>query len=297
MKRFGWFFALVAALPLVAVSPSHALSERNGPIFFVRETARGLILRTVTLGGTHERIGPSAGGSIAVSPDGRWILMSNGGTIYKARSDGSRRVRLTDEGRIAGDPAWSPDGSKIVFVGADYIDDGYMNLYVMNADGSRVRRLTSETGCEREPAWSPDGSTIAFVRLPAVVVGYGFFCAGDPDLYSITPSGSDIQALTTTPQQVERSPDWSPDSSTLAFVCGEFLCKVELGGTPETIFDKGAVGSPAWSPDGRFIAFSFEPATEEDIDSEIAVVRSDGSGLRRLTQNHATDLAPDWGPR
>ena len=50
--------------------------------------------------------------------------------------------------------------------------------------------------------------------------------------------------------------------------------------------------TPAWSPDGRRIAF----ASERDGNLEIYVMNADGSGVTRLTYNGANDLFPDWSP-
>ena len=56
-------------------------------------------------------------------------------------------------------PVWSPDGSRIAFVGAS--EEGF-DLYVMNADGTDITRLTDLPGDETQPAWSPDGDRIAY---------------------------------------------------------------------------------------------------------------------------------------
>ena len=54
---------------------------------------------------------------------------------------------------------------------------------------------------------------------------------------------------------------------------------------------------PSWSPDGRRIAFSsFRNATEEDFNSEIYTMRTDGSHLVNLTQHLTFDADPDWQP-
>jgi Tol biopolymer transport system component len=76
--------------------------------------------------------------------------------------DGSDLRQLTTEGNN-GDPAWSPDGTKISF-GSDREGNGKLNIYTMNADGSSVQQITRvevpyETG---DTSWSPDGTRIAF---------------------------------------------------------------------------------------------------------------------------------------
>ncbi len=59
------------------------------------------------------------------------------------KPDGSELRRLTDErGRDQG-PAWSPDGTRIVFMSDR---DGDWEIYVMNADGSGQTRLTESPG-------------------------------------------------------------------------------------------------------------------------------------------------------
>lgn len=297
--------SIALLVQLLAVSgPSGATTPgANGPIYFLGDSSRGPVIKSVTLGGTRDRVGASSGYDIEVSPNGRWILMG-AGEIYKLRVNDGRRVRLTDSEFGGSWPSWSPDGRKVVFSHNDPIDKGYANLYVMDADGSNRRQLTSEPGCEIEPSWSPDGTTIAFTRLPAYVVGYGIFCSGDPDIYSVSADGTDLQALRATAGTIEREPDWSPDGAYLTFECGQTtrpsaICiGTSSGSEPaELTPHNGSMSSPSWSPDGRFIAFVWTPETEEDIDSEIAVIHPDGTGFRQLTHNHRTDFSPDWGSR
>jgi Tol biopolymer transport system component len=61
--------------------------------------------------------------------------------------------------------------------------------------------------------------------------------------------------------------------------------------TSATGGDEGETGAD-WSPDGRSIAF----ASDYDGDYDIFVVRTDASGLRKLTENTAEDSSPSWSP-
>jgi Tol biopolymer transport system component len=80
--------------------------------------------------------------------------------IAIAWPDGTRREALTTESVSEGFPAWSPDGSKVVF--ATTVDGNY-DLVVVDADGSNRRRLTrTPDQSEAYASWSPDGSKIVF---------------------------------------------------------------------------------------------------------------------------------------
>ena len=68
---------------------------------------------------------------------------------------------LTSGPAIDVDPAWSPDGKKIVFLSKSN-QAGNFDIWVMNSDGSNKQRLTTDPADDGWPSWSPDGSKIAF---------------------------------------------------------------------------------------------------------------------------------------
>ena len=59
--------------------------------------------------------------------------------------------------------------------------------------------------------------------------------------------------------------------------------------TPKPVRD---LADPAWSPDGRKLAF----VSDRDGNSEVYVMNADGSGQRNLTRNPAYDADPAWSP-
>ena len=107
-------------------------------------------------------------------------------------------------------------------------------------------------------------------------------------------------------------PAWSPDGARIAFTSirdrfgdtcfhecdasGEIYVAHADGGKPLRLTENEADDvSPAWSPDGKRIAFVSDRSNRNDHENEIYVVSSDGGDPVRITHNSVWDLEPDWG--
>ena len=176
--------------------------------------------------------------------------------------DGSGLRALTDDQLDELDPAWSPDGSMLVYTSAPYAGSDCkacaLTLRIAHADGTHSTPVTSHGAgiYDNGAAWSPDGTTIAFVRGTSDTPGR---------LYTVHPDGSAVTPMSTTLHA--SAPSWSPDGATIAFASttgdGVGILAIDVAGGPvrtEVATPSGEVTSdlhdPAWSPDGTAIAFA-----------------------------------------
>ena len=112
------------------------------------------------------------------------------------------------------------------------------------------------------------------------------------DIYVMNADGSGQRELTPDDAQ-ENSPAWSPDGRRIAFLSSGIRVVNADGSGLRRLTRKGwGDSAPAWSPDGRRIAF----VSRRDSNLEIYAMNADGSGQRRLTRNTVRDSDPVWSP-
>jgi Tol biopolymer transport system component len=108
--------------------------------------------------------------------------------LYVVDADGRNLRRLTVDAGAEGEPAWTPDGSRIVYTSTAMT--GVSQIASIRADGSDPRPLTSSAGGNRSADVSPDGRTIAFVSVRD----------GNAEIYEMDLEG-------TNPRRVTKSSD------------------------------------------------------------------------------------------
>lgn len=158
------------------------------------------------------------------SPDGKKIAYVSRApqsmNIYVMDADGTNK-KLLASGGISMGPSWSPDNKKIVYAHADLIPGGQtvaLDIWVMNADGTNKIQLTKEVSDDNIPTWSPNGTKIAFTSNR---VGNRY------QIFVMNADGSNPKALTTAyfdtiiQQDIEQKvPAWSPDGRYIAYWAG-----------------------------------------------------------------------------
>ncbi len=132
----------------------------------------------------------------AISPDGRSIVFSYHGNIWKVPSTGGTAEPLTVSDAYNGMPVWSPDGSKIAFASDRY---GNLDVFVMPAEGGEAKRLTSHSADEIPTSFTPDGKAVLFsAAILDSAANVLFPTPAQPELYRVgLDGGMPVQVLTT----------------------------------------------------------------------------------------------------
>jgi Tol biopolymer transport system component len=154
-----------------------------------------------------------------------------------------------------GDLTWSPDGTSLIFQTSPVCDMTF-DLFIASTDGSSAATRLLTPGLEgRSSDWSPDGTQIAFVGRDATgSVGQYVVDAGDALRGGLQASrilaldGIDLA-------NIPGGSRWSPDGTELAVVSGtgDIVVVKPDGSQPRVVAE--AAFNPAWSPDGRRLAF------------------------------------------
>ena len=221
------------------------------------------------------------------------------------RGFGLEIVPLTGTRGVEDYPAFSPDGNQVAFFLLDEHGNGTSGIYTTFIGGEKALQLTNNTA-DCCPAWSPDGRSVAFARSSSA----GFI------IYAVPALGGTSRVLFSVTnnykEHIGKAPhfSWSPDGQRLAVstpmapgtASPQARQAIALLSLPDSTTrsltfppPERTDWSPAFSPDGKFVAFlrSSGPGMVDDL----YVVPATGGDPKRLTfDNRDIDGALSWTP-
>ncbi len=218
------------------------------------------------------------------SSDNEVVAIVDPTGLVRAVGEGSATMTATREG-VSGTAATTVVSVALAFLSQR---DGNPEIYGMNPNGSTLIRLTNSAGPDRAPTWSPQGDRIAF--------------QSDHHLYVMNADGGaqtrlNVVALCCIFDVMA----WSPDGQWIALTTPDInlmpwhVAVVNVAGESVSKVAPTQYGNmnPAWSPDGRKIAFESFPL----YDSDLYVVNAPTGGTPfRLTNTAGNDHHPAWSP-
>ncbi len=255
----------------------------------------------------------------------------NKSAVWMASWDGTRNVRLTTSKPGENTPRWSPDGRWLAFLSSR--EDEHSQLWLLDRQGGEGRKATTLPSDVDDYVWAPDGKRVALVaedpdtakpKTPAPIVidrfqfkqdEAGYLGKQHRHLYLLDVESGKTTRLTTGDYD-ELLPAWSPDGKSLVFVSKRrpdadrdddwdlYVMEATAGAPPRqlTTFEgpdnnPDYESRPAWSPDGRAIAYlqGGPPNLIYYGVQKLAVVSSAGGAPRILTAALDRNVAsPVW---
>ncbi len=238
--------------PSLPASHSSAFAQQSSATPTLQPTATETLAPTPTA--TPFAPAPQEAGG-ATSLEGLMIVSlheSGFSQLFSHLLLGQPFMRLTSGAWDDIDPALSPDGQRIAFASNR---SGAWDLYILDLLSGVTTQLTDDTEYDGNPSWSPDGAWLS----------YEHYAKGNQEIFIQPINGSVDPVLISAGNGADYAPAWRPNAQQIAFVS-------DRGGSPQIwLVDLEAEGdarflnlvenvnlqnSPAWSPDGAWLAWS-----------------------------------------
>lgn len=216
--------------------------------------------------------------------------------VFVSDYDGHNARQLTNDGSLTANPQFIPNSSQFLYVSYKI---GQPKIYIGSLHEQTNRRASPLRANQVTPSISPDGSMLAFssdVTGRADIFIQPLIRTGDSEPKPVQ--------IFTAKATANASPVFSPDGKKIAFVSNKdgspkiYIMKVPAAGTKlkdiklELISKRCRENSaPAWSPDGKKIAFCARNSTPE---RQIWVYDLETKTERQLTDGKADKENPAW---
>jgi TolB protein len=220
------------------------------------------------------------------SPDGRTLCYADFRNLWLIPAEGGEATQVTADDAYDRHPVWSPNGKHVFF---SSLREGNPALWSLRFSDRSLHRLTAGTSKENEPSFSRSGRWMAYSTID-----------DNSDisvLDLVTGLRSEISGATD-----EFDPEIAPDGTAVAFVSNRrggydlWLQPLRDGsatGPPRRLTDhRGSVAVPAFSPDGRWLAY--QQILDGQLDVWIAPTA--GGVPQRFTEHPASDINPVFSP-
>jgi dipeptidyl aminopeptidase/acylaminoacyl peptidase len=250
-----------------------------------------------------------------ISLDARWVAYTvtspnrekdkSESRIWMVASSRGEAIALTSESASSSHARWSPDGKWLAFLSAR--DEGKTQVWLLNRLGGEAQKLTDTPQGVDDFVWSPDSTRLALILRDPTDDELEATKNKDNDKdKAADPAGADKEKKSKTPKP------WVVDR--LQFKVDEVgyldrrrkhLYVFTLAGKSLTQVTSGDYDDddPAWSPDGKLIAFSSnrsKPDPDATYNKDIWTVAADntdkGAHPTQITTNPGDDSSPSWSP-